>query len=545
MNWIAAVSPFVSWLADASVKGSVVIVLVAVLHRLLASRVDARWRHALWLLVLVRLALPAGPSSRLSIFNLLPSGSEAAAVAPRTTVLAAAVTEFAAPRIVEVRNAAIPWWAGAARWLVGLWLAGALLLALRTLVASVRLHRAVRRALGAHPPNAEIDAIVAAECRRLGITRHVRAVECDLVRTPALHGMLRPTLLLPAGMARAFTPEELRHVVLHELWHLRRFDVGVSWILSAVQTLHWFNPFVWFAASRIKEERELSCDELALSFLEEDERLRYGGTILKLLERFRAPVPVPALVGIVNHKQKMKRRLTMIASFRNRPRFTLLFAAAAAVVGLIGLTDARGGEKRLLRHAGPAMAGQMEHRISFDLTSASLGELLSTVSSKAGITITQAPSVATSSVQQARFTLHADNVPVHAVLVETLAPFMLMPKPEGDAIVIDKGECALMTKDASEHDGHGGHGGIVEKRVIVTEGTGGEAPMEKARIESETAPGTVDKEIVIRKMGGGASCALSKDGTLHRDLTLKMNENGVESNGKLTIDIVAPPPATK
>ena len=48
--------------------------------------------------------------------------------------------------------------------------------------------------------------------------------------------------------------EELRYVILHELLHLRRMDVAVSWALSAVQTLHWFNPLVWFAASRIKEE---------------------------------------------------------------------------------------------------------------------------------------------------------------------------------------------------------------------------------------------------------------------------------------------------
>jgi bla regulator protein BlaR1 len=544
MNWLSAVSPFLSWLADASVKGAVVIVLVAILHRLLASRVDARWRHALWLLVLVRFALPAGPSSRLSIFNLLPRSEDAALAVPGQSMIAVAVSSPRVPAVVEVREVAAPWWGGAMRALVVVWLAGALLLALRTLIASVRLHRAVRRALATHPGEAAIDAIVAAECRRLGITRTVRAVECDLVRTPALHGMLRPTLLLPAGISRAFTPEELRHVVLHELWHLRRLDVAVSWILSAVQTLHWFNPFVWFAASRIKEERELSCDELALSFLEEDERLRYGGTILKLLERFRAPVPVPALVGIVNHKQKMKRRLTMIASFRNRPRLTLLFAAAAAVVGLIGLTDAHGGEKRLLRHAGPAMAAHMENRVSFDLTSASLGELLNTVSSKAGITITQSPEVATSSAQQARFTLHADNVPVHAVLVESLAPFMLMPKPEGDGIVIEKGNCALMTK-VSESSEDGAQGRTVEKRVIVTDGKEGAVAMDNARIESETAPGTVDKEIVIRKMGGGASCALSKDGTLHRELTLKMNETGVESSGKLTLDIVAPPPASK
>jgi hypothetical protein len=36
------------------------------------KRISARWRHAMWMLVLVRLALPVVPSSPMSVFNLAP-----------------------------------------------------------------------------------------------------------------------------------------------------------------------------------------------------------------------------------------------------------------------------------------------------------------------------------------------------------------------------------------------------------------------------------------------------------------------------------------
>jgi hypothetical protein len=143
-----------------------------------------------------------------------------------------------------------------------------------------------------------------------------------------------------------------------------------------------------------REERELACDELALSCLEEDERFGYGRTILKLLDTFHAAKPVPALVGIVNHKQKMKRRLMMIASFRNRSRFSILFVAALAIAGAVGLTDACGGERRIARAFDPATARTMERldqRVNLDLTNASFGELLNAVANKIGVAVTQSP----------------------------------------------------------------------------------------------------------------------------------------------------------
>ncbi|HEU4521454.1 MAG TPA: hypothetical protein VFT12_05600, partial [Thermoanaerobaculia bacterium] len=60
------------WLLDTTIKGSVLIVLVAAIQWLIGSRVDARWRHLLWVIVLVRLLLPGAPASSWSLFNAIP-----------------------------------------------------------------------------------------------------------------------------------------------------------------------------------------------------------------------------------------------------------------------------------------------------------------------------------------------------------------------------------------------------------------------------------------------------------------------------------------
>ena len=534
-----ATSPILlSWLVQATIKGSIVILLVAMLQRLMAGRVDARWRHALWLIVLVRLMVPMAPSSSWSLFNLLPADEPGLPrIEHSMTVRLPEAPAFGVSTFQRVAAVVPPTRLATIRWAIGVWLAGVLLLALNTLISSLRLGRAVARAVRRNPQRADLTELLEEGRRRLGIRTRVRIIECDAVRTPALHGLVRPTLLLPIGLAESFGREEIRHVIVHELWHLRRFDVGVSWLLSAVQTLHWFNPFVWFAASRIKEERELACDELALSCLEEDERSGYGRTILKLLERFRVPAPVPALVGIVNHKQKMKRRLLMIASFRDRSRFSMFLFAVVALVGLVGLTDARGGERHMVKRLDPAALGTLQHldeRVSFELNNATLSDLLNAVANKAGVAVTQSPELATLDVQKARFNIKADNVPAHAVLMEALMPFGLMAKPDGNAVTIAKGECQMAMAGTPGQEEGAAKNGTFEKRVIIVN----EDHRDAQTTESRSADGIpAPHGDVMYMRTGSPGCKFSPDGKMHREMTLNIDENGVKSQGKLTIDI--------
>jgi beta-lactamase regulating signal transducer with metallopeptidase domain len=519
---------------DTTVKGSVVIVLVMILQRLVGRQIGARWRHALWLVVLLRLALPAGPASKWSVFNLLPLRDGTIPMAAVRAVNAGQ-TNAAVPRATQfvglLREHSS--WAPSWRWLLGIWLCGASLLAMRALIGAMRTQIALR-----HAADGDISSdVIEATKARLGIRRRFLVIESDLVHAPALHGLLRPVLLLPKGFCDAFDRAELRHVVLHELWHLRRLDVAVNWVLAVVQALHWFNPLVWFAASRIREERELACDELALSCLEEDERLGYGRTILKLLERFRAATPVPALVGIVNHKRKMKRRLLMITNYRNRMRFSTVFVAALAVVGVFGLTDARGGDRRMMRELDPAAmatAEKLRQHVSIDLTDASVGDLLTAVANKTGVAVLQSPGTAASKVQQARFTLHADNIPAMDLLVMALGPFRVIPKPDANGVTVYKmvapdGEGEGIRRDKvfleQKRAAEGAEGGVmIRRRAPNGEGPGAEEGRVKIRIRS--ADGTDGVEGVV-----------NPDGTIHRDLTFSMEEKGVASEGKLVLDI--------
>lgn len=82
---------------------------------------------------------------------------------------------------------------------------------------------------------------------------------------PGVVGLLRPILLLPAGITDRLTPRQMEAVLAHELCHVRRRDNLFASIHMIVEALFWFHPLVWWIGARLVEERERACDEAVLS----------------------------------------------------------------------------------------------------------------------------------------------------------------------------------------------------------------------------------------------------------------------------------------
>jgi hypothetical protein len=161
-------------------------------------------------------------------------------------------------------------------------------------------------------------------------------------------GFLRPRLLLPSHVLSDFAPNELRLITLHELAHLKRHDVAINWLLALLQALHWFNPVLWLAFARLRNDRELAADEMVLALTTQPDRECYGQTIVKLLQSLsRRPVLAGSVgtVGILERAHPLRRRITMIAQFTapNR-RWTLAAATCMLALAALALTDAVRGD---------------------------------------------------------------------------------------------------------------------------------------------------------------------------------------------------------
>jgi tetratricopeptide (TPR) repeat protein len=183
------------------------------------------------------------------------------------------------------------------------------------------------------------------------------------VDSPALFGLFQARLLIPKRWKGRFSREEWRHIFLHECAHIRRLDLPLNGLAAAAHVLHWFNPLVWWGLHRMRVERELACDALALAHGREADPRSYGATMIKLLEQYNRPAALPGLVGILEETSQIKQRIHMITQFRKPSRWSALSAAPLLLLALVCLTDARTGRGGtevipLLEDSSDAEAGE-------------------------------------------------------------------------------------------------------------------------------------------------------------------------------------------
>jgi hypothetical protein len=117
---------------------------------------------------------------------------------------------------------------------------------------------------------------------QLGIRRTVRVYESILARVPAVIGWLRPVILVPAGALIHLSAEELEAVLAHELAHIRRQDYLINLFQTAIETLLFYHPAVWWVGRRIRAEREHCCDDLAVQTC--GDRIVYARALTSLEE---------------------------------------------------------------------------------------------------------------------------------------------------------------------------------------------------------------------------------------------------------------------
>lgn len=149
-------------------------------------------------------------------------------------------------------------------------------------------------------------------CRRLGIRQAVKLVESALVRVPMVIGRLRPIIYIPLGLINHLPASEMEAVLLHELAHIRRYDYLVNMVQQAAECLLFFNPgFLWVSAI-IQEERENSCDDIAIAHTRD--RVEF----VRALVRFKEHSIQGMALAFPGNKRQLLHRVLRISRQENK-----------------------------------------------------------------------------------------------------------------------------------------------------------------------------------------------------------------------------------
>ena len=218
--------------------------------------------------------------------------------------------------------------ANPSRWFTLIWCIGFVAMASRLGVGVARVRRI---ASGAVPVRTGTAARVLEDAAaRFGIRRSIVLLHGSSARMLATWGVRPPRVLLPAD-AVDWSDDRLHVVLRHELAHVRRHDWLVQIAAEAVCALFWFNPLMWLACARLRDESERACDDLVLGT--GIGARAYAGHLLELARMCRGSRSawVPAMP--IAQVSTLERRIAaMLNPSLNRRALSPRSAAATALV---------------------------------------------------------------------------------------------------------------------------------------------------------------------------------------------------------------------
>jgi beta-lactamase regulating signal transducer with metallopeptidase domain len=219
-------------------------------------------------------------------------------------------------------------------WLALAWVTGAALMLMRAgfQVAGAEQLRRSTKPLS----DARVTPLLAEAQRALRLTRKIRLAVTDKLTSPAVVGILVPTLILPLSLVTTLTPEQLRFVLLHELAHIRRGDYLANLFQLFVEALLFFNPAVWWISHQVRREREACCDALAIQL--SGAPADYARTLVHVAENMLQPLPaaVPAF-GDRREPSSLVDRVQRLLVPGYRPALRLTWRAMLAALFVAGV----------------------------------------------------------------------------------------------------------------------------------------------------------------------------------------------------------------
>ena len=280
-----------------SLTGSLVI-LPVLAARWLLRKGPKIFSYALWAVVLFRLLCPVSLASPLSALTLVrPATMDAQGPATYLEYIVTPAPEAPTqpspekaenapaqpsknPQTKEqAQNSPLP----AVKIAAGLWLAGAITMALVGILCSVRFRR-----------------------RLTGAVKQVKNVYLvDHLDSAFVVGFLRPKIYLPSDLPDS----QLPYILAHERHHIRRGDHIVRHLAYAALCLHWFNPLVWLAFVLSGRDLEMSCDEAVIRKLGEKIRADYAASLLTLAMGHRILAASPLAFGEGDTKGRIQNML--------------------------------------------------------------------------------------------------------------------------------------------------------------------------------------------------------------------------------------------
>ena len=311
-----------------SLSAAVIILIVVIIRASTFNRLPKKTFVVLWNIVLYRLLIPFSIPLSLSKYSSFDSGDK---VLDRTKNIIQIVPSTAIHHIVNPESVASGLTDGVSETpptptvalpfvrdpsvVVLIWLTVAIIMAIFFLVTHLRCLREYKTALPV------TDCFSFQSYIMYPIKRNVQIKQLDTIAVPLTYGIWKPVILIPKMTGRT-EGRRLKYIIVHELTHIKHFDVLKKWLLAAALCIHWFNPLVWLMYILANRDIELACDEAVVRAFGQASRSSYALALIDM-EGAKAGL-LPMCSGF--NKRAIEERVISIMGTKEVTVFTRLLA---------------------------------------------------------------------------------------------------------------------------------------------------------------------------------------------------------------------------
>jgi bla regulator protein BlaR1 len=343
------------WVIQASLFGSVLVLIIFSIRKISKNKISPAILYYMWLILIIKLVIPFGPQSSISIYNYLNLNYKAETVNSY-------VNEYSnntgkgnvniPTQTINSSNDIIPKGHSNTNLnnkqaflkkvsfkeiLSWVWVSGSLLITIYTVSSLIKMKRNISKNISNR--SVQVNRVLE-DCEALLKTNNkVQIILTNNITSPSLFGVLSPKILIPTHMVEKLSEKEMKFIILHELCHLKRKDLLLAWLITILKTIYWFNPIILLGLNTMKADCELACDMKVLSYLSPKENIAYGNTIINVLQLINNTKWFPGTTAIIINKNQLKGRINMIGSNKKVNIKTLLLGIMLIVlIGAVCLT---------------------------------------------------------------------------------------------------------------------------------------------------------------------------------------------------------------
>ncbi len=312
-----------------SLVGSVIVLMILTIKFTFRNKLTSTFHYYIWFILLIKLIIPVGPQNPINIYNIYEnfyvqsSTNEITQINPSKqietsdlgdTKSISASQPLNESVIVSTMNLTLKNKVNIESAFFFIWLFGILLFT----GILIKGYRNLKYIVSSSIKNISIThKEILYKCMQTMNTRtEVQLSYSSKISSPSLCGLIKPKILIPVSVARNVSDEEFKYIIIHELTHLKNRDIFINWVITLLSIIYWFNPILLYGFYKMRQDCEFSCDNKAISYLNEGKNLHYGNAMIRVLELTGSSNRLMGTTSMVMNRSEIKRRIIMITKYK-------------------------------------------------------------------------------------------------------------------------------------------------------------------------------------------------------------------------------------